>query len=535
MPFSNPTIYSLLFIVIPLLYIPIKWLLSTTRPKDFPPGPPTVLGLGNWHQINPLWHFAQLDAWAKQYGPIMGLKLGPRNVVVLNDASLVYELFVKRATSFSERPPMYIAQNHILPEGRHSYSLFMRNDYANRLRSLAKHTLVGTGLNNLAPLQKVAGTRLVYDLLKNGDDWAENLKPWSLATPVAMMSGSSIQSYIRDFGKKWIDDYNLSQQLWIELLDPTNPPVDLFPILRWVPAMLAEWKRKAPIARKYLLDAYNGLIFQAEKSMKSQGGTFSSMAIIPKLLRQASDTFTNDEGLDMTVFMGGLFDASVGSTLMSFQTLILALAAHPDVQRQAQAEIDSVFGLHRLPDKIELDKLPYVNACVTEAQRWRPLGAYFMSQFGLPRESVADEEIMGYRIPKGSSVVINQWSVHHDPEFYDEPERYNPDRYYQSPVGSKEGASQQGRKPIYTFGVGRKECLGKDYFFQNARIACSLILWAFDIVPDGPLDLNVQTGFTPAVVMMPKPFKVKFVPRRSDDVLLREKEKADVQFTEMLG
>lgn len=324
MSLSNSTIYFLSAIVFPLVYIGVKWLLSTTRPKNFPPGPPTVLGLGNWHQIPSVWHFFQLDTWAKKYGPIMGLKLGPRNVVVLNDAALVHELIIKRATSFSERPGMYIAQNHIVPEGKHSYSLFMRNDYGNRLRSLAKQTLLGTGLNNLAPMQKAAGANLVYELSKNGDKWADHLVLWyvnildslsnetnfyrsrSLATPVAMMSGAPIEDYVQDFGKKWIDDYNLSQRLWIELLDPTNPPVDLFPVLRWVPAVFAQWKHKAPVARKYLLSAYNDLILQAEKRMKSQGGTFSPLAIIPKLLRQASDTFTNEEGLDMTVFMGGL-------------------------------------------------------------------------------------------------------------------------------------------------------------------------------------------------------------------------------------
>jgi hypothetical protein len=126
-----------------------------------------------------------------------------------------------------------------------------------------------------------------------------------LATPVAMMSGAPIQDFIQEFGKSWIDDYYLSQQLWIELLDPTNPPVDLFPILRWVPSVFAKWKRKAPIARKYLLQAYGGLVAQARKSLKRQGGSFSSLSIIPKLLRQAPDA-TAEEEMGMTVFMGGL-------------------------------------------------------------------------------------------------------------------------------------------------------------------------------------------------------------------------------------
>jgi cytochrome P450 len=229
-------------------------------------------------------------------------------------------------------------------------------------------------------------------------------------------------------------------------------------------------------------------------------------------------------------------DAAVGSTLMSFHTLVLSLAAHPDVQRQAQAEIDAVFGSDRaLPDQIDLGKLPYLNACVTEAQRWRPLGAFPVGPFGLPRKTLVDEEILGYRIPKGTSVLLNQWTIAHDPEFYEEPERYNPDRFFRDPVGAKEGVSQLGRKAIYTFGAGRRECLGKDFFFQNIRIAFSQILWAFDIIPAEPLDFDVKTAFTPSVVMMPKPFKVEFVPRKSREVLLEEKQKADLMLSEILG
>ena len=221
---------------------------------------------------------------------------------------------------------------------------------------------------------------------------------------------------------------------------------------------------------------------------------------------------------------------------MSFQTLIFALAAYPDVQRQAQAEIDAVFGRdNSLPKQIDLEKLRYVNACVLESQRWRPLGAFIMGPFGLPRKSVVDEEVLGYRIPKGSTILLNQWTIAHDPDFYEEPERYNPDRFFRDSVGAREGVWQKGRKAIYTFGAGRRECLGKDFALQSIRLAMSQMLWAFDIKPAGPLNIDTQTGFTPAVVMMPKPFKVKFVPRKNQETLLQAKWKADVMLGEILG
>lgn len=177
-PMSSPVYASLVLSVSVLIWAAVRWLLSTRRPKNYPPGPPTLLGLGNLHQIPRLWHHLKLDDWAKQYGPITGLKLGPLNVIVLNDAALVHQLFVKRAAAFNDRYTPYIAKHHILPEGQLSYSLFMNNDYNSRLRTMTKQTVVGSGLSNMAPLQKAGATKLLWKLFEGGQDWVEHLKPW---------------------------------------------------------------------------------------------------------------------------------------------------------------------------------------------------------------------------------------------------------------------------------------------------------------------------------------------------------------------
>lgn len=217
--------------------------------------------------------------------------------------------------------------------------------------------------------------------------------------------------------------------------------------------------------------------------------------------------------------------------MVTFQIILLALAAHPEAQRRAQAEIDRVFKSETaLPDTINLEELPYLNACVTEALRWRPV-----SPLGLPRLVGDDEVIQGYRIPKGTTVLLNQWTIQQDPAFYDEPDRYDPGRFIRDPVGARKGVSQLGRKTLYTFGAGRRECPGKDFFFQNMRLAFAQILWAFDVVPAERLHTDMGSGFTSSVVLRPKPFKVRFVPRRAGmgDVLLEEKRKADVKLADI--
>ena len=85
-------------------------------------------------------------------------------------------------------------------------------------------------------------------------------------------------------------------------------------------------------------------------------------------------------------------------------TVFLAMTLYPDIQRKAQEELDRVVGPDRLPEFSDYDNLVYIQAIMLEATRWMvviPLGVY--------HHAMADDEYMGYRIPKGAAVVANIW------------------------------------------------------------------------------------------------------------------------------
>ncbi|KIA75329.1 hypothetical protein HK57_00208 [Aspergillus ustus] len=520
-------------------YHAVLWLLTTLRPPNYPPGPRPLPGLGNVHQMPSSHPCLKFDEWAKEYGPIVGLKLGPTNMVILNDATLVYEHIVKHGQHFSGRPSRFIAQNYILPETPGIYSLFMNDEYSRRLRTTTKNFLVGAGLFKFRPMQKAVGTQLVYKLFQSGDNWLEHIFEWGVSTPVAMMSGANVEN----FGKHWVHEYHASQGMFESLLDPgQSPPVDIFPVLRWVPFIFASWKRKAQVTRKALLSAYGVMMAHAKKGRHGPTSEF----LIPKLLQQSADQETASEGRfteqEITWLTGGMLDAGVDSSVVTFQTILLALATHPAVQRKAQAEIDAVFASSTgsttsdsLPEIIDLERLPFLHACITEAIRWRPV-----SPLGLPRETTTDEIVAGYHIPAGTTIILNMWTIQMDSSFYDDPDAYKPERYMDDPFGAnvKEGVSAHvGRKPLYTFGAGRRECPGKDLFFQNMRLAVAQILWAFNVVPDQKEELrtSVAEGFISSVAVRPRPFKIKFVPRREgfEKIMLEEKRKADAKLRDI--
>lgn len=87
-------------------------------------------------------------------------------------------------------------------------------------------------------------------------------------------------------------------------------------------------------------------------------------------------------------------------------TFFLAMTVHPEVQRNAQEEIDRVIGTGRLPAFSDRDSLPYVEAVLKEALRMHPIGP-----MGLPHVTTSDDVFEGYLIPKGAIILPNIWSV----------------------------------------------------------------------------------------------------------------------------
>lgn len=92
-------------------------------------------------------------------------------------------------------------------------------------------------------------------------------------------------------------------------------------------------------------------------------------------------------------------------TVSALSTFFLLMARFPDAQRRAQEELDRVVG-SGLPTMQDRPSLPYVQALVQEVLRWHPV-----TPLGVPHMSTQEDEYRGYRIPKGSILIPNVWSV----------------------------------------------------------------------------------------------------------------------------
>jgi hypothetical protein len=100
------TVIIVLFIIV-VLYYGRK---VGSRPKDYPPGPPTLPFIGNLHLMPKEQPHLQFKKWADEYGPIYSLVIGTNTLIVVSSGTIVKDLLDKRSAIYSSRPSLYVGQ-----------------------------------------------------------------------------------------------------------------------------------------------------------------------------------------------------------------------------------------------------------------------------------------------------------------------------------------------------------------------------------------------------------------------------------------
>ena len=78
-------------------------------------------------------------------------------------------------------------------------------------------------------------------------------------------------------------------------------------------------------------------------------------------------------------------------------------------------------------------------------------------------------------------VIMNIWAISHDPDEYDRPDEFIPERFLENPTGTKHGGQSGGerdlqRESVYAFRDGRRECPGQQYGLDALHVAFALVL-----------------------------------------------------------
>lgn len=268
-------------------------------------------------------------------------------------------LLEKRGDIFSSRPPNYIANELICKNETH----MLFTPYGSNLRTLRKSIqglFMRGELSSVRQVQQAEAIQTIYDILREPDRYYEHIQRYTTAVILASVYGQRGETFEAPNVQALYD----VQNRFTALLEPgAAPPVDGITFLQYIPEFMAPWKRRAKEIRRDQREIYFRL-FNATKKRMEEGIRVD--CFMENLIDNQAKNGLDDEH---TTYLGGtLMEAGSDTTSSTLLSFLLAMLENPTALKRAQEAVDGVCGLERSPTLDDVEKLPYIQACMHEVR-----------------------------------------------------------------------------------------------------------------------------------------------------------------------
>jgi cytochrome P450 len=203
--------------------------------------------------------------------------------------------------------------------------------------------------------------------------------------------------------------------------------------------------------------------------------------------------------------MQNIFIAGTDTSTAIVIWAMTALMNNPRVMNKVQMEIRNSYKDKDFINEDDIEKLPYLKLVVKETMRLFP-----PSPLLVPRETIENCNIDGYEIKPKTLVYVNAWAIGRDPENWEDPEEFYPERFFTSSVDFK-GKNFE----LIPFGSGRRMCPAMNMGMLTVELSLANLIHSFDwklpndFDKEQVLDTQVKPGIT-----MHKKIDLYLVPKK---------------------
>ncbi len=198
---------------------------------------------------------------------------------------------------------------------------------------------------------------------------------------------------------------------------------------------------------------------------------------------EAGAGFTDDEIRDevLTLMLAG---HETTATALAWTCTLLS--RYPAARERLHEELATVLG-GRAPSAEDVDRLPWTRAVIDESMR------LFPPAWAIEREALADDLVGGVAVPAGATVSVPPYLVHRHPDFWPNPEGFDPERFL---PGADQGRPRYAYLP---FGGGQRICVGASFAMLEAVLALATIAQRFrlDLLPGARVELRAEITLRP--------------------------------------
>ncbi|GAU34050.1 hypothetical protein TSUD_16380 [Trifolium subterraneum] len=416
-------------------------------PPNLPPGPWKIPIIGHIHHLVTSTPHRKLRDLAKLHGPLMHLQLGEIFAIVVSSPEYAKEVLKTHDVIFASRPKIIALE--ILSYGFTNIGFAPYGNYWRQLRKIcAMELLSQKRVSSFQPIREEVFTNLIK---KIGSKQGSSIN----VTQLVVSSTFTILSRCA-FGDKCKDEEEFASLGRGESIAGGFDIAELFPSAKWLQLVSGLRPKLLRLHRRIDKILENIIIEHKEANSKAgkEGQVEAEEDLVDVLLKfQGGKDSDKDICLTNNNIKAVILDMFGGGGDTSGSTIVWAMAElvkDPRVMKKAQDEVREIFNTKGIVGEKYINELEYLKLVVKETLRLHPPAPLLV-----PRECGQACEINGYHIPINSKVIVNAWAIGRDPKYWNEPERFYPERF----VGSS--MDYNGTKFEYIpFGAGRRICPG---------------------------------------------------------------------------
>ncbi|KAK1555025.1 hypothetical protein Q3G72_020799 [Acer saccharum] len=227
-------------------------------------------------------------------------------------------------------------------------------------------------------------------------------------------------------------------------------------------------------------------IIQEHQVIKGHKKLSDDSDFVDVLLSLDGDEKLDEE--DMIAVLWEMIFRGTDTTAILTEWVMAELVLNPHVQAKLHRELDLIVGNKTVTDA-DVAKLPYLQAVIKETLRVHPPGPLL----SWARLSTSDVHLSNDMVvPANTTTMVNMWAITHDPNIWEEPLLFKPERFLKSEGGVD--VDVRGRDlRLAPFGAGRRVCPGKNLGLVTVSLWVAKLVHRFDWVQDmvaNPVDLS---------------------------------------------
>ncbi|KAH0856298.1 hypothetical protein HID58_084559, partial [Brassica napus] len=467
--------------------------------KNLPPGPPRLPIIGNLHQLGSKPQRSMLELSGK-YGPLMSLKFGNVPTVVASSPETVKDVLRTFDADCCSRPYLTYA-------ARVSYNLndLAFSPYSKYWREVRKMTVL-----ELYTAKRVQSFRHIREeevasLVEFVKESASLGNKVNLSNTLMKLSGSVICRVgfgINLKGSKLEDTYEEVIRETMEVLG-SFAAADYLPIIGRIIDRVTGLHSKCEKVYK-AMDAF--FEHSIKQHMEDESLKDDIIALLLKMERGEAELgeyrLTRNHTKGILLVSNNVLIAGIDTSGHTITWAMTHMITNPRVLKKAQAEVREVIKNKDNITEEDIEQLEYLKMVVKETVRINPLVPLL-----IPREASKDIKIAGYDVPKKTWIHVNIWGVHRNPNVWNDPEAFIPERFLDNEIDYK-GLNFE----LLPFGSGRRMCPGMGMGMALAHLTLINLLYRFDWkLPEGmeieDVDLEESYG-----LVSPKKVPLQLVP-----------------------